>query len=255
VTWLILVGIFQWLPLQARIFQWLLLQASIFKQLLLLASIFQWLLLQASIFKQLLLLASIFQWLLLQASIFNHRTVYSWAGTVYMLALYQFSSSAAGCDIHSVRYVFTKQYNLITHSQLHRIFCQRNHWTDCARSNLIYLLAKSLGTVRSDNSDFLLPAKRMPMGLIEYCVNFFNTRGMIEHKYVLSYFYLHCRFIAHQTIDHGLRQCMCFLALNGVRYLQALIGAMRQLSKSIQLQFVLTVMNQIRFVILVIFCL
>ena len=50
-----------------------------------------------------------------------------------------------------------------------------NHLKQCSRSNVIYLLAKSLGTIRPDGSDSLLPAKRMPMGLIEYCVNFFNA--------------------------------------------------------------------------------
>ena len=47
-----------------------------------------------------------------------------------------------------------------------------NHLKACGRSNVIYLLAKSLGTLRPDGSDSLLPARRMPMGLIEHCVNF-----------------------------------------------------------------------------------
>ena len=51
-----------------------------------------------------------------------------------------------------------------------------NHLKRCNRSNVIYLLAKTLGTLRPDESDSLLPAKRMPMGLIEYCVNFFNAK-------------------------------------------------------------------------------
>ena len=51
-----------------------------------------------------------------------------------------------------------------------------NGMNQCSRSNVIYLLGKSLGTQRLDGSDSLLPAKRMPMGLIEYCVNFFNAK-------------------------------------------------------------------------------
>lgn len=43
------------------------------------------------------------------------------------------------------------------------------------RSNVIYTLAKGLGTMRPDASDSLFPAKRMPMGLIEYNVNFFTS--------------------------------------------------------------------------------
>lgn len=47
------------------------------------------------------------------------------------------------------------------------------HLKSCGRSNVLYKLAKALGTMRSDQSDSLFPAKRMPMGLIEYCANFF----------------------------------------------------------------------------------
>lgn len=44
------------------------------------------------------------------------------------------------------------------------------------RSNVIYKLAKGLGTMRSDGSDSLFPVKRMPMGLIEYNTTFFTSR-------------------------------------------------------------------------------
>ena len=38
-----------------------------------------------------------------------------------------------------------------------------------------YSLVKALGTMRPDNSDSLMPVKHMPMGLIEYTVNFFTA--------------------------------------------------------------------------------
>ena len=41
------------------------------------------------------------------------------------------------------------------------------------RSNVIYNLAKAIGTVREDKSDSRLPTKRMPMGLMEYITIFF----------------------------------------------------------------------------------
>ena len=47
------------------------------------------------------------------------------------------------------------------------------HLKSCGRANVLYNLAKPIGTMRDDLSDPLLPAKRMPMGLIEHCVNFF----------------------------------------------------------------------------------
>ena len=49
------------------------------------------------------------------------------------------------------------------------------HLSGCGRSNVIYLLVKALGTMRTDESDSLLPAKRMPMGQIEYAVMFFTS--------------------------------------------------------------------------------
>ena len=49
------------------------------------------------------------------------------------------------------------------------------HLKQCHRTNVIYLLAKALRPMRSDQSDSLLLTKRMPMGLIEHSVNFFTS--------------------------------------------------------------------------------
>lgn len=49
------------------------------------------------------------------------------------------------------------------------------HLKSCGRANVLYNFAKVIGTMREDKSDSLLPAKRMPMGLIEHCVNFFAS--------------------------------------------------------------------------------
>ena len=46
------------------------------------------------------------------------------------------------------------------------------------RYNVIYLLAKAVGTMRVDDSDTLLPVKRMPMGLIEYVISFFTASSV-----------------------------------------------------------------------------
>ena len=54
------------------------------------------------------------------------------------------------------------------------------HLHDCQCSNVVYLLSKARGTMRPDSSDSLLPAKRMPMGLIEYSVNFFTSHHINE---------------------------------------------------------------------------
>ena len=41
------------------------------------------------------------------------------------------------------------------------------------QSNVIYNLAKTIGTIREDKSDSRLSTKQMPMGLIEYIANLF----------------------------------------------------------------------------------
>lgn len=62
------------------------------------------------------------------------------------------------------------------------------HLESCGRSNVVYNLAKVLGRMRNDKSDSLLPAKRMPMGLIEHCVNFFSSSSIRE---VRTCMYMH----------------------------------------------------------------
>lgn len=52
------------------------------------------------------------------------------------------------------------------------------HLHDCGRSDILYLMAKGLGTMRRDESDSLLPAKRMPIGLNEYAANFFTAHSI-----------------------------------------------------------------------------
>lgn len=46
------------------------------------------------------------------------------------------------------------------------------------RTNVIYSLAKAVGTMKADGSDSLLPVKHMPMGLIEYAVTFFTVSSV-----------------------------------------------------------------------------
>ena len=52
------------------------------------------------------------------------------------------------------------------------------HLHEKGRTNVIYSIAKAVGTMRSDGSDSLLPTARMPMGLIEYAVNFYTVSSV-----------------------------------------------------------------------------
>ena len=53
-----------------------------------------------------------------------------------------------------------------------------NHLHQSRRGNVVYLLAKALGTTRPDGSDSLLPTSRIPMGLLEYIVTFFTASSV-----------------------------------------------------------------------------
>ena len=56
------------------------------------------------------------------------------------------------------------------------------------RINVIHELAKGLGTMRPDGSDSCFPTSRMPMGLLQYIVQFFNTEpGKAVSCYLQSY--------------------------------------------------------------------
>ena len=60
------------------------------------------------------------------------------------------------------------------------------HLNQCGRSNVVYGVAKAIGTMRPDESDSRLPARRMPMGLLEYMVNFFNSNTYLKVDNVIS---------------------------------------------------------------------
>ena len=47
------------------------------------------------------------------------------------------------------------------------------HLHKCNLSNVMYLMCQALGAMKPDQSDTLLPAKRMLMGLIEHIVDIF----------------------------------------------------------------------------------
>ena len=48
------------------------------------------------------------------------------------------------------------------------------------RTNVLYKLAKGIGTPREDGSDSRLPTRRMPMGLVEHIANFFVAEEMCK---------------------------------------------------------------------------
>ena len=90
-------------------------------------------------------------------------------------------------------------------------------------SNILYNLAKGLGTPRTDGSDSRFHVKRMPIGLIEYTAKLFsfyyNLQSVSTHI-VNLYSYTDgnfCRFHVHKIIV-----CPCIAILVRSEYIPAL---------------------------------
>lgn len=56
------------------------------------------------------------------------------------------------------------------------------HLQKSGRSNILFGLAKGLGIQRDDGSDSLIPTNRMPMGLLEYVINFYQSSKVINNS-------------------------------------------------------------------------
>lgn len=61
-------------------------------------------------------------------------------------------------------------------------FSASRYLKQCNRTNVVYGIAKAIGRMQLDGSDSRLPAKKMPMGLLEQMVNFFNADSYSEVK-------------------------------------------------------------------------
>ena len=96
------------------------------------------------------------------------------------------------------------------------------------RSNVVYNLAKGIGTSRKDEVESRFPVGIMPMGLVEYTANFF----VAEDSNSVNYFiisranYIHMFFIiVHRshivllTTDLGCRLCTVTLGRNGQNFI------------------------------------
>lgn len=57
-------------------------------------------------------------------------------------------------------------------------FCAMTNLQQGGRSNVLYKLARSLSTPRNDGMGSKFPINRMPMGLLEYMVGFFDSNTM-----------------------------------------------------------------------------
>ena len=119
------------------------------------------------------------------------------------------------------------------------------HLHASGRTNVIYLLAKALGTTLSDGSDSLLPTSRMPMGLVEYIVSFFTASSVQQVKHCsvflncsecqcachICFLYIFTRFLVLWITASGSKPCISCLVPSGLSYSVAPCGAMSQSCK------------------------
>ena len=78
------------------------------------------------------------------------------------------------------------------------------------RSNVLYNMAKCMGTLRRDGGDSRFPMRRMPMGLVEHIANFFVTEDMQKVSIInkrtkgISALLVHCNSVRKysQTLVH-----------------------------------------------------
>ena len=50
--------------------------------------------------------------------------------------------------------------------------------SDSGQTNVLYNLAKGMGTLQPDQSDSCFPIKQMPLGLVEYIAQFFAADNL-----------------------------------------------------------------------------
>ena len=60
--------------------------------------------------------------------------------------------------------------------------------------NVLHELAKGLGTLRPDSSEPLFPISRMPFGMLQYMVTFFNCKPGQNVRTIL-YTYILCKYL------------------------------------------------------------
>ena len=132
------------------------------------------------------------------------------------------------CKLMAVKSSFDVPDGYISHS-----LAAMQRLQHAGRSNILALLAKAFGATRSDGVESLMPIHRMPVGLIEYAVNFFtsNTVSFSSGTRYIVYSFSY-RFLLFQLITNpGVRQCIRCSEQNGSKYMEVLCGHLCRVAK------------------------
>lgn len=108
-----------------------------------------------------------------------------------------------------------EDFLVLASSAIHRL-------SEKGRSNILYSLAKGIGTMREDGSDSRFPTQRMPMGLVEYTANFFVADDL--NQVLLTYFVLLFLFIVIFHPDSKLSSRLSPVAANNVLPVRSEMG-------------------------------
>ena len=91
------------------------------------------------------------------------------------------------------------------------------------RTNVLYNLAKGIGTPRADNNNSRFPTDRMPMGLVEYTASFYASDDLqkvfcVRKCHLLCHAILFHRYHVLLIIVCGSKQCIHNLDKSGQGY-------------------------------------
>ena len=84
------------------------------------------------------------------------------------------------------QYAISTHGILIPNDFLQLSLCAMKQLNTTGRSNVVYNLVKCIGTMRPGEESSRLPVDRMPMGLLEYCVNFFSSSNLQQVASILQ---------------------------------------------------------------------
>jgi len=110
------------------------------------------------------------------------------------LLQYLFSQLQPECQLAALSELFTSYMNqfslAVPNDFLSNAANAMVRLTDAGRTNVLYNLAKGIGTLRLDGSDSCFPTNRMPMGLVEYIAQFFAVDNLQQVNYLVFFFYV-----------------------------------------------------------------
>ena len=74
----------------------------------------------------------------------------------------------------------THEISSLPHRYIHNSLSAMRYLQSRSKSNILDGAARVFGNMRRDKSDSMFPTKRMPFGLLEYCINFYSSKSCSE---------------------------------------------------------------------------